>query len=92
MAGIDDIRAQFNNELKSVSDLEKIQLLETSYLGRNGKINVLLAQMKSITPEERKKSGQEIKLVKPIIIHRNLRQWIRNLFIGKTSLKNRNCG
>ena len=54
MAGTDDVRAQFNNELKHVSDLEKLQLLETSYLGRNGKINSLLTQMKNKTPEERK--------------------------------------
>jgi len=64
MAGTDDIRSQFNNELKHVLDLDKLQLLETSYLGRNGKINCLLEQMKSKTPEERKKYGQEINELK----------------------------
>lgn len=68
MAGTDDVRAQFNNELKHVSDLEKLQLLETSYLGRNGKINSLLAQMKNKTPEERKKYGQEINEFKQSLI------------------------
>ena len=68
MAGVDDIQSQFNNELKHVSDLEKLQLLETSYLGRNGKINSLLAQMKNKTPEERKKYGQEINEFKQSLI------------------------
>lgn len=68
MADIDDIRSQFNNELKHISDLEKFNLLETSYLGRNGKINELLSQMKNKSPEERKKYGQEINELKKSFI------------------------
>lgn len=50
--------------LDKIHTLEQLELLETSYLGRNGKINDLLAHMKSKTPEERKKYGQEINELK----------------------------
>ena len=68
MADIDDVRSQFNKELRQILDLDKLSLLETSYLGRNGKINYLLSQMKSKTPEERKKYGQQINEFKQSLV------------------------
>lgn len=68
MTDFDSILAQSNKELANILTLEQLDQLETSYLGRNGKINNLLTQMKDKTPDERKKQGQQINEFKQSLI------------------------
>lgn len=57
----------FISELQKASSIEAIEQLETVYLGRNGKINDLLQNIKQVAPEEKKQYGQQINELKNTI-------------------------
>src|SRR3989339_1533092 len=61
MATVDDIKNQFEKDLKNVTDIE---LLEIKYLGRNGEINKLLSEIKNIPDLEKKIYGQKVNALK----------------------------
>lgn len=55
---------KFELEINSVKSLEKLNEIEIKYLGRNGKINKLLSEIKSISNEEKKEYGQKVNSLK----------------------------
>jgi phenylalanyl-tRNA synthetase alpha chain len=61
MVNFEKIKNQFDKDLKSVSDIET---LEIKYLGRNGEINKLLSEIKNIPPEKRREYGQKVNALK----------------------------
>lgn len=66
------IRQQFVHKLSLTTSTAELSQLEIAYLGRNGEINSLLKQLKSIEPTERKQKGAEINNVKKEITEKLL--------------------
>jgi phenylalanyl-tRNA synthetase alpha chain len=68
---IDDIRLDFENELKSVNSLQLLEELRVKYLSRNGKISTLFEQLKEVSKEEKPMMGKVLN---------DLRNFTTNLF------------
>ena len=68
---IDDIRLDFQNELKSVNTLQLLEDLRVKYLSRNGKISSLFEQLKDVSKEEKPLMGKSLN---------ELRNFTTNLF------------
>lgn len=64
MDDIETVLSSFKNEIVKVNNVTSLELIEVSFLGRNGKINGLLKKMKDLTPEKRKEFGQAINTLK----------------------------
>jgi phenylalanyl-tRNA synthetase alpha chain len=60
--------AEFENELSEVQTSASLDELELSYMGRNGKINAFLSEMKSLTVDQKKEMGGKINELKQTII------------------------
>ncbi|PIZ64160.1 phenylalanine--tRNA ligase subunit alpha [Candidatus Roizmanbacteria bacterium CG_4_10_14_0_2_um_filter_39_13] len=58
----------FQEDLKSITSLESLYVLETQYLGKNGILNESLKSMKDLDPEARKVLGQEVNKIKGEIV------------------------
>lgn len=52
------------SSLQSTTTFEQLEALEIEYLGRNGKVNALMKQMKDLSPEERRSFGQQVNAIK----------------------------
>ena len=61
---IDEIQRLFNIELQQIKSLQELKSLEVVYLGRRGKINLLLKKDLSGNQVDRKKLGNEINELK----------------------------
>lgn len=61
MVIVEEIKNQFEKDLKNVTDIES---LEIKYLGRNGEINKLLSEIKNIPDLEKKIYGQKVNALK----------------------------
>ncbi len=57
----------FTSELQKAVSVAHIQELETAYLGRNGKINELLQDIKNVPSAEKKEYGQQVNTLKNTI-------------------------
>jgi phenylalanyl-tRNA synthetase alpha chain len=64
-ATIDEIRKQFEADLRTVSDLDALAALRDKYLGRkSGAVSALLKQMGKLAPEDRPAFGQAVNVLK----------------------------
>ncbi|MDA1317090.1 MAG: phenylalanine--tRNA ligase subunit alpha [bacterium] len=57
-----------DESLENITSLDQLDSLHTKYLGRNGKINELLKDLKNIPSEEKKEYGQQVNELKQSII------------------------
>ncbi len=62
------IRDTFISELQKANTIDALLHLETLYLGRSGKINTLLKDIKNVPSEEKKEYGQQVNALKNAII------------------------
>jgi len=58
------MRAKLEEELAGVKDLQTLETLRVTYLGKKGCITDLLKNMKSLSNEEKKTFGQEVNVLK----------------------------
>lgn len=61
---IDSVRTLFGNDLNSCTTTKQLDELEISYLGRNGKINELLKNIKDIATNEKREFGAGVNKLK----------------------------
>ncbi len=58
------MRAKLEEELANVKDLQTLENMRVTYLGKKGCITDLLKNMKSLSNEEKKTFGQEVNILK----------------------------
>ncbi len=58
------MRAKFDEELKNASDVQTLENMRITYLGKKGSITDLLKNMKDLSPEEKKSFGQDVNILK----------------------------
>ncbi len=61
---LDALRAEFQGELESISNLEELKVLRAKFLGSKGRINVLLKELKLLPPEDRRSYGKALNQLK----------------------------
>jgi len=61
---IDSVRTLFGKNLQSCTTVRQLEELEIAYLGRNGKINELLKNIKNLQANEKKQFGSELNKLK----------------------------
>ncbi len=61
---MDEIIDNLHKELFKTKNQPDLDVIEIKYLGRNGKINKLLSEIKNIPPEKRKEYGQKVNQLK----------------------------
>lgn len=61
---IEDIRSEFENEIKAVSDLDMLNNIRVAYLGKNGLATELLKSIKDIPNEHKKEFGEGVNKLK----------------------------
>ncbi len=64
MTEVDELRESALKEIKSAKDLRDLQRVRSEYLGRKGKVTLLLKKIKEIPPEERKEFGRKVNQLK----------------------------
>jgi len=64
MQSTKDILNQFTTKLHNSKTLSELEKLRLDYLGRNGKVNTLLKDIKSIKVDDRKNFGESINKIK----------------------------
>jgi phenylalanyl-tRNA synthetase alpha chain len=69
MPDLKQIKKQFLEKLKNVSDLDGLKKIESEFLGRNGIIRDVLAKLKNFPERERKETGKEINALKEDLIN-----------------------
>ena len=58
------MRAKFDEELANASDVQTLEAMRVTYLGKKGSITDLLKNMKDLSPEEKKSFGQDVNILK----------------------------
>ncbi len=58
------MRAKFDEELAAASDVQTLEAMRVTYLGKKGSITDLLKNMKDLSPEEKKSFGQDVNILK----------------------------
>jgi len=58
MENLKDIKAQFNNEIEKCEDLAALEQVRVDFLGRKGKLSLILKGLKELPVEEKKIVGQ----------------------------------
>ena len=61
---ISAMRQKLIEELANVADLNQLEEMRITYLGKKGSITDVLKNMKSLSNEEKKTFGQEVNLLK----------------------------
>ncbi len=61
---IQQLKIQFQEEMKAVESKEELEGIRISYLGKKGRVTDILNKMKELSPEERRETGKEINLLK----------------------------
>ena len=61
---IDSVRASFKKDLETSNSIQALENLEIAYLGRNGKINELLQQIKTVAGDQKKQFGMDVNKLK----------------------------
>jgi phenylalanyl-tRNA synthetase alpha chain len=59
-----EMRQRFAKELSNANDLQALDNIRVTYLGKKGSITDLLKDMKSLTNEEKKSFGQDVNVLK----------------------------
>ena len=59
-----EMRQRFAKELSNANDLQALDNIRVTYLGKKGSITDLLKDMKSLTNEEKKSFGQDVNILK----------------------------
>lgn len=67
MLNIVELQKSIVSQIETCQDEETLKTLSISLLGRNGKVNELLKQMKNMDPDKRKEYGQQINALKKSI-------------------------
>ncbi|MDR1467027.1 MAG: phenylalanine--tRNA ligase subunit alpha [Oscillospiraceae bacterium] len=65
---IEDIKTDFENKLKDISDSTDLENLRVKFLGKKGIVTEIFSQMKNLGPLERKKIGPFINVLKNFIL------------------------
>ena len=63
-ARLEKLASEALGELSGASSMDAVLQLKTRYLGRKGEVASLLKELGSLSPEERKKAGEAINIVK----------------------------
>jgi phenylalanyl-tRNA synthetase alpha chain len=64
MKKIEDILKSFTKELESIKSLVQLNELKPKYLGRKGKINVLMQEIKNLSNDKKKEFGANVNKLK----------------------------
>ncbi|HVI50688.1 MAG TPA: phenylalanine--tRNA ligase subunit alpha [Candidatus Sulfotelmatobacter sp.] len=64
MIDLDQVRADALNSIAAAGDLEALENLRVSLLGKKGSISLLMKSLGDMSPEERKTAGQQLNAVK----------------------------
>ena len=64
MIDLDQVRAEALNSIAAAADLEALEGLRVSLLGKKGSISLLMKSLGEMSPEERKTAGQQLNAVK----------------------------
>ena len=64
---VQTVQQEFDAALANLNVLDQLQSLETSYLGRSGKVNELMKNIKDVPPLERKDYGSSMNELKKYI-------------------------
>ena len=61
---IEEIRSQFDSEIKVCKTSKELEALRLAYLGKKGKVQVLMQDLRHATPSDRPILGKQINLLK----------------------------
>lgn len=64
MSAIDDVRSQLKSDLASITSVTSLEELHIKYMGRNGKVNVLMQEINNVPVEEKKQFGADMNALK----------------------------
>lgn len=64
LSNLSELEKKFSKTIQSASTLEELEKVRRDFLGRNGLINSLLKEIVKLPPSERKKTGNELNLIK----------------------------
>jgi phenylalanyl-tRNA synthetase alpha chain len=67
---IHEVLKDFLKDAKDINDLKNLEQIQIKYLGRNGKVNELLKQLKKISPQEKKEFGINLNNLKKEVIQK----------------------
>jgi len=67
---LDAIRARAEADIDAAGDLEALEQLRVSYLGKKGELTTLLKQVGQLDPEARKEAGQAVNAAKEAVQQR----------------------
>ncbi|RMG44832.1 MAG: phenylalanine--tRNA ligase subunit alpha [Candidatus Dadabacteria bacterium] len=62
-----EIEKEAREAIAACSDTNKLQQIETAYLGRKGSVTALLKEIRNIEPEKRKEYGQAVNRLKETV-------------------------
>ena len=61
---LDQIKKQFDEELKNCSGIKTLEELRVKYIGRKGELTGILRTLSDLTPEEKKEAGRQANILK----------------------------
>ncbi len=64
MADINDLKTELTNLISNAVDIDALEQIRISALGRKGKITALMKGLRKLEPEQRKTAGQELNILK----------------------------
>ena len=68
MSDVTTTLKEFKRDIESAKNLDSLEIIETKYLGKKGKINELLQSIGILNQNERKELGSEVNKLKATII------------------------
>lgn len=64
MTEISEVRTRASTEISAAATTQELESLEVSYMGRNGLVNELMQQLKTVPADQKKQFGQELNALK----------------------------
>lgn len=64
MSAIDDLRSQADLDLSGASSISELDELQVKYMGRNGRVNELMQELKTVPADQKKQFGQDLNGLK----------------------------
>ncbi len=64
---LQELKNQFTEELKDISDITSLSVLKAKYLGKKGAVTDILKGMKDLTPEQRPAMGKLVNEIKNVL-------------------------
>ncbi len=61
---MEQVKREFEEQLKVVSDFEQLKQLKAAYLGKKGKVTALFKKIKDLPPDEKKEFGKRLNDLK----------------------------